>query len=111
HAGRERLLLDLLQFLLHLLNDIGSVGAGALLENDGCGRVAVDVGVDVKELGAEFNAVAVLGAFGLVPMSTWSRWRPVFAVGTAGLRALRRLVVRGVADVLEPQDFTVRVGP
>src|SRR5258708_18262305 len=82
HAGWERLLLDQLELLLDLLDDLGSVGAGALFEDDGSGRMTIDVRVNVKELGAEFDAVAFLFTFGLVPMSAWSAWRFFFAVGS-----------------------------
>ena len=55
HVGRELLPLDLLQSLLHLLDDGRCVRPGRLLEHDRRRRVAVDVRVDVEELGPEFD--------------------------------------------------------
>ncbi len=56
HAGRERFLLHLLEFLLDFLNDGGGVGAGSLLENDGARGMTVDVRVNVEELRAQLDA-------------------------------------------------------
>ena len=72
HAGRERLLLDLLEFPFDFLDDRGGIGARTLLENDGGRRMTVDVGVNVEELRAEFDAAALLFGYGLVPMPTFS---------------------------------------
>src|SRR5947208_11748810 len=76
HAGRERFLLDLLEFLLDFLNDGGGVGAGTLLENDGARGVTVDVRVNVEEL----RALSAVGAMTtacssgtLVPMADITR--------------------------------------
>ena len=60
HAGRERFLLDLLEFLLDFLNDGGGVGAGTLLENDGRRGMTVDVRVNVEELRAQLDLGDVL---------------------------------------------------
>ena len=60
HARRERLLLDLLELLLDLLNDDGGVGAGELLENDGGRGMAVDVRVNVVERRAQLDFGDVL---------------------------------------------------
>ena len=55
HPGRERLLLDLLEFRLDRLDHLGGVGAGGLLEDDGRRGMPVDVRVDVEELGPQLH--------------------------------------------------------
>ena len=60
HPGREGFLLDLLELRLDLLDDLGGVGAGGLLENDGRRGMPVDVRVNVEELGAQLDLADVL---------------------------------------------------
>src|SRR5262249_16333879 len=51
HAGRDRLLFDLLEPFLDLLDDRGGARAGSLLEHDGRRGMSVDVRVNIDELG------------------------------------------------------------
>jgi hypothetical protein len=108
--GREPLLLDLLKLRLDLLDHLGRVGARRLLEDDGRARPAVHVRVDVEELRPEFDAAALLLVLGLaaVPAGV-GRGRRLLLVARGPPRWRR--VLGGDADVPEPQDLAVGVGP
>jgi hypothetical protein len=60
HARREGRRLDRLQGGLDVLDDLLRVAPERLLQDDGRGRVTVEVGVDVEELAAELDPGDVL---------------------------------------------------
>src|SRR5262249_29773404 len=75
-----------LEFFLDFLDDLGGIGAGGLLENDGARGVTVDVRVNIEELRAELDALVLLFGLGWRSVSAFGMSRLFVAVAAGRIR-------------------------